>query len=88
MLKLLLVHILELHTMCNYVYLVFQDKTPAMTWYTTFVLMYPTLNKTDIDKEISAVIFSTPDVELNTVYFKLCIVLGVLKLKITETNCE
>ncbi|CAB3255395.1 unnamed protein product [Arctia plantaginis] len=62
---------------------------PAMTWYTTFDLIYPKLNKTEFEK-ISEILFSDVDVSklpISTVYFKLCILLAILKHKFTENNC-
>lgn len=62
-----------------------------MIWYTTFDLIYPKLNQADIDKRITEILFSDAEVAkltISTVYFKLCIVLAILKQKFTENNCK
>ncbi|KAJ8725752.1 hypothetical protein PYW08_003935 [Mythimna loreyi] len=60
-------------------------KTAAMTWYKIYDLYHFKLKSNDkFQKAMTRFMFSALEISYSTVYFKFCVVLGILKYKVAE----
>ncbi|CAH1645983.1 unnamed protein product [Spodoptera littoralis] len=60
----------------------------ALTWYTMYDIFHKKLKKTDVfSSALSEFLYNSADMTHSYIFFKLCVLLGVIKHKLSQEGC-